>query len=47
MKLRAIISTAIAAAGLCSLWIDCSYAAYCATNALASSPSDSSVDTHR
>lgn len=30
-----------------SLWIDRSYAAYCATNALARSRSDSSVDTHR
>ncbi len=30
-----------------SLWIDRGYAAYCATNALPSSRSDSSVDTHR
>jgi hypothetical protein len=30
-----------------SLWIDRSYDAYCSTNALAISRSDSSVDTHR
>jgi hypothetical protein len=29
------------------MWLDGRSAAYCATNALASSRSDSSIDTHR